>query len=72
MRAVFFGGPCGVQERIVNGDQQLRDMKMPDGKMVRYELLFRYEDTLFYSHELSLWQIMDLLVNDYLGVNDEP
>jgi hypothetical protein len=65
MRAVFFGGPCDAQERVANGDQRFRDVLMQTGKLVRYELLMRYGDTLIYAHDLTLYQVMDLLVNHY-------
>ena len=71
MRAVFFGGPCDAQERVANGDQRFRDVRMQTGEMVRYELLLRYGDTLIYAHGLTLCQVMDLLVNHYC-IGDTP
>ena len=65
MKAIFFGGPCDAQERVANGDQRVRDVRMQTGEMVRYELLMRYGDTLIYAHGLTLYQVMDLLVNHY-------
>jgi hypothetical protein len=66
MRAVFFGGPCDAQERVANGDQRFRDVRMQTGEVVRYELLMRYNDTLIYANGLSLYEVMDLLVNQYM------
>ena len=43
---------------------------MQTGEMVRYELLMRYGDTLIYAHGLTLYQVMDLLVNHYC-IGDE-
>ena len=71
MRAIFFGGPCDAQERVVNGDQHFRDVRMQTGGSVRYELLLRYDDTLLYGHDLTLYEVMDLLVNYYLGEDDD-
>jgi hypothetical protein len=65
VKAFFFGGPCDAQERIANGDQRFRDVRMQTGEFVRYELLVRYGDTLIYAHGLTLYQVMDLLVNHY-------
>jgi hypothetical protein len=67
VRAVFIAGPCDAQERVVNGDQAVRLVKMPSGELVRYDLLLRYGDTLIYSQQLSLLGVMDLLVDRYLG-----
>ena len=72
MRAVFIGGPCDAQERVVNGDQAVRNVKMPSGELVRYDLLLRYGDTLVYSQQLSLLRVLDLLVDNYIGVDDAP
>ena len=44
---------------------------MQTGEVVRYELLMRYGDTLIYAHGLTLYQVMDLLVN-YYCIGDEP
>ena len=71
MRAVFFGGPIDAQERVANGDQHFRDVRMQTGEMVRYQLLMRYGDTLIYAHGLTLCQVMDLLVNHYC-IGDKP
>ena len=60
------GGPCDAQERVANGDQCFRDVRMQTGVLVRYELLMRYGDTLIYAHGLTLYQVMDLLVNYYV------
>ena len=65
MKAVFVGGPCDAQERVANGDQRFRDVRMQTGEIVRYELLMRYGDTLIYAHRLNLRQVMDLLMNHY-------
>ena len=65
MRAFLFGGPCDAQERIANDDQRFRDVRTQPGEFVRYELLVRYGDTLIYAHGLTLYQVMDLLVNHY-------
>ena len=69
MRAIFIGGPCDAQERVANGDQRFRDVRMPNGTTVRYELFLRYGDTLVYAYDLTLYQVVDLLVNNYLGEN---
>ena len=45
---------------------------MQTGEVVRYELLLGYRDTLIYAHGLTLYQVMDLLVNHYCIANDEP
>jgi len=66
MRAIFIGGPCDAQERVANGDQRFRDVRMQSGKFVRYELLLLYGETLIYAHDLTLYQAMDLLVNYYV------
>ena len=66
MRAIFLGGACDAQERVANGDQHFRDVRMQTGELVRYELLMRYGDTLIYAHGLTLYQVMDLLVNYYV------
>jgi hypothetical protein len=66
MRAIFIGGPCDAQERVANGDQRFRDVRMQTGEFVRYELLLRYGDTLIYAHGLTICQVMDLLVAQYL------
>jgi len=66
MRAIFIGGPCDAQERVANGDQRFRDVRMQSGEFVRYELLLRYGDTLIYAHGLTLYQVIDLLVNCYV------
>ena len=71
MRAIFFGGPCDAQERVANGDQRFRDVRMQTGEMVRYELLLRYGGTLVYAHGLTLYEVMDLLVNYYLIGDDD-
>jgi hypothetical protein len=65
MRAIFVGGPCDAQERLVNTDRHYIDARMQTGEVVRYELLLGYRDTLIYAHDLSLWQVMDLLVNHF-------
>jgi len=49
MRAIFIAGPCDAQERVANGDQRVRDVRMQTGEVVRYELLMRYGDTLIYA-----------------------
>ncbi|MGD0039308.1 MAG: hypothetical protein ABSE84_02635 [Isosphaeraceae bacterium] len=66
MRAIFLSGPCDAQERVANGDQRFRDVRMQTGELVRYELVMRYGDTLIYAHGLTLYQVMDLLVNYYV------
>ena len=50
---------CDAQERVANGDQRVRDVRMQTGEVVRYELLMRYGDTLIYAHGLTLYQVMD-------------
>ncbi len=65
MRAIFFGGPCDAQERVVNTDRHYIDARMQTGEVVRYELLLGYSDTLIYAHDLSLWRVMDLLIDNY-------
>ena len=70
MRAIFLGGVFDAQERVVNADQRFRDVRMQTGEMIRYELLMRYGDTLIYAHGLTLYQVMDLLVNHYC-IGDE-
>ena len=71
MRAFFIGGPCDGQERVVNADHHFIDARMQTGEVVRYELLLGYGDTLIYAHNLTLWQVMDLLVTNYCGIDDE-
>jgi hypothetical protein len=44
---------------------------MQTGKLVRYELVMRYGDMLIYPHGLTLYQVMDLLVN-YYCIGEEP
>ena len=66
MRAIFFGGPADAQERVVNGDQRFRMMRLPGGGTARYELMVRYEDTLLYAHQMSLYQVLDLLIAHYI------
>ena len=70
MKTIFIGGPIDGQERVANGDQRFRDVRMQTGEVVRYELLMRYGDTLIYAHGLTLYQVMDLLVNHYC-IGDE-
>ena len=53
MRAIFVGGPCDAQERLVNTDRHYIDARMQTGEVVRYELLLGYRDTLIYAHDLS-------------------
>ena len=65
MKAIFIGGPCDAQERVANGDQRFRDVRMQTGEFVRYELVLRYGDTLIYAHGLTICQVMDLLVAQY-------
>ena len=65
MRAFFINGPCDGQERLVNADRHFIDARMQTGEVVRYELLLGYRDTLIYAHDLSLYQVMDLLVEHY-------
>ena len=67
MKAVFVGGPCDAHERVANSDQRFRDVRMQTGEMVRYELLLRYGDTLIYAHGLTLYQVMDRLMDRYMG-----
>jgi hypothetical protein len=72
MRAIFCGGPCDAQERLVNTDRHYIDARMQTGEVVRYELLLGYRDTLIYAHDLTLYQVMDLLVNHYCIGVEEP
>jgi hypothetical protein len=72
MRAIFFGGPCDAQERLVNSDRHYIDARMQTGEVVRYELLLGYRDTLIYAHDLTLYQVMDLLVNHFCIGDEEP
>ncbi len=65
MRAFFIGGACDGQERVVNADHRHIDARMQNGEVVRYELLMGYSDNLVYAHGLSLWQVMDLLIETY-------
>jgi hypothetical protein len=65
MRAIFVGGACDAQERLVCSDRAFWDARMQTGEVVRYRLMLRYGDTLLYAHKLSLYQVMDLLVNHY-------
>ncbi len=65
MRAFFINGPCDGQERLVNTDRHFIDARMQTGEVVRYELLLRYRDTLIYAHDLTLWRVMDLLIENY-------
>jgi len=44
---------------------------MQTGELVRYELLLGYRETLIYAHDLGLWQVMDLLIEHYCGINTE-
>jgi len=69
MRAFFIGGPCDRQERVVNSDRRFIDARLQTGKIVRYQLLLGYDDRLIYAHRLSLWQLMDLLIGNYCGIN---
>jgi hypothetical protein len=69
MRAIFLGGLCDAQERVVNSDRRFWDVRLQSGEVVRYGLLLRYGDTLIYAHGLSLYQVMDLLV-DYYCIGD--
>ena len=70
MKTIFIGGPIDGQERAANGDQRFRDVRMQTGEVVRYELRLRYGDTLIYAHGLTLYQVMDLLVNHHC-IGDE-
>ncbi len=72
MRAIFFGGPCDAQERVVNTDRHYIDARMQTGEVVRYELLLGYRDTLIYTHVLSLWRVMDLLIDNYCIGDEKP
>ena len=72
MRAIFLGGPVDAQERLVNTDRHYIDARMQTGEVVRYELLLGYRDTLIYAHDLTLYQVMDLLVNHYCIGVEEP
>jgi hypothetical protein len=72
MRAIFCGGPCDAQERLVNTDRHYIDARMQTGEVVRYELLLGYRDTLIYAHGMTLYQVMDLLVNHYCIGVEEP
>ena len=65
MRAIFFGGPVDGQERVVNSDRSFRSFRTPAGDFL-YDLHMVYGDTLIYAYQLSLFQVMDLLVNHYL------
>jgi len=65
MKAFFIGGRCDGQERLVNTDQHFIDARMQTGEVVRYELLLGYRDTLIYAHDLTLWRVMDLLIENY-------
>ena len=38
MKTIFIGGPIDGQERVANGDQRFRDVRMQTGEVVRYEL----------------------------------
>jgi len=71
MRAFFIGGPCDGQERAVNADHHFIDARMQTGELVRYELLLGYRDVLIYAHDLGLWQVMDLLVMNYCGIDED-
>jgi hypothetical protein len=72
MRAIFVGGPCDAQERLVNTDRRYIDARMQTGEIVRYELLLGYRDTLIYAHDLSLWRVMDLLIDNYCIGDETP
>jgi len=67
MKAFFIGGRCDGQERLVNTDQHFIDARMQTGEVVRYELLLGYRDTLIYAHGLTLYQVMDRLMDRYMG-----
>ena len=69
MRAFFIGGSLDRQERVVNTDRRFIDARMPNGEIVRYELLLGYDDKLIYAHSLSLWRLMDLLIQSYCGIS---
>ncbi len=71
MTAYFIGGACDGQERVVNTDRHFIDARMETGEVIRYELLVAYGDKLIYAHDLSLWQVMDLLIENYCGI-EEP
>ena len=72
MRAFFIGGPCDGQERVVNTDRHYIDARMQSGKVVHYELLLGYGDKLVYAHDLKLWRVMDLLIENYCAGLEEP
>jgi len=67
MKAFFIGGRCDGQELLVNTDQHFIDARMQTGEVVRYELLLGYRDTLIYAHGLTLYQVMDRLMDRYMG-----
>ena len=71
MRAFFIGGPCDGQERLVNADHHFIDARMQSGKVVRYELLLCYGDKLVYAHDLNLWRVLDLLIENYCGIDTD-
>jgi hypothetical protein len=72
MRAIFIGGPFDAQERLVNTDRYYIDARMQTGEVVRYELRLGYRDTLIYAHGMTLYHVMDLLVNHYCIGYEEP
>jgi hypothetical protein len=65
MRAVFFGGPLDAQERVADYPCECRHVRMQTGVVVKYDLLWRSADMLIYVHDLTMCQVMNLLVDDY-------
>ena len=56
---------------MVNGDQSFRCVKTQTGELSSMNCSCAYGDTLIYGHELTLYQVMDLLINHYV-IGIEP
>ena len=54
---------------MVNSDRRFIDARLQTGEIVRYDLLLGYDDRLIYAHRLSLWRLMDLLIESYCGIS---
>jgi hypothetical protein len=72
MRVIFIGGPMDRQERVGNSAEPFRFVRLPSGDLVSYGLLLSYDDTVVYSHQLSLHEALDRLANHYLGDTNAP
>ena len=67
MRVVFVGGPADRQERLGSRVEPFRFVRLPSGELASYGLLLSYGDTAIYSYQLTLHEVLDRLVDHFLG-----